>query len=231
VVAGLCVSLATFVLSLLEMPAPWPIRWLIWFPVPAALVAMGFLMAHAAQGLDAFIQVSNRFTLLGYRWFFLEWITCCVLVVLRFRRIPQRDVRQALLGMVLVMAAWVPFWIREATRPVQVMAPYYFALIWSVLSLYLAARHFFQPAPELEALPAVPGPLADGAMLDRFAAARNLTPRERELCGLLVEDLPYAAIAERLFISEKTVRNHVSNIYAKVEVSSRLELIRGIREH
>jgi DNA-binding CsgD family transcriptional regulator len=229
VVAGLCVSLSWFVCSLLDLTPPRPIRWLIGLPVPAALVALGFQLAHLDLGLDALIGITNRMVRLGYLWFFLEWIACCVLIGVCFRRITHRDVRRYLVAVVLAMAAWIPFWIREVVTGAPILAPYDFALLWATLSLYFAARQFFRPSQEPPAEPVVPGPLADAAMLDRFAEARQLTPRERDLCGLLVGDLSYAAIAERLFISEKTVRNHVSNIYGKVSVSSRLELIRSIR--
>jgi DNA-binding CsgD family transcriptional regulator len=184
------------------------------------------------QGAPAPDRVINQIALLGFMWFFVEWIACCVLIVVCFRRITQKEVRQGLIGMAMVMVAWVPFWIYEVMNHRPIMSPYYFALLWSALSLILAIRHFFQPqaaAAALVALPAAPGPLADGAMLDRFAETRKLTPRERELSTLLVEGLNHAAIAQRLFISEKTVRNHVSNIYAKVGVSSLMELIRAIR--
>lgn len=231
IVAGLCISLPCFVFSLLELTPPRPLRWLVWLPVPALLVALGILIAtQMNQGAAACARVINQTALLGFIWFFVEWIACCILVIARFRLITQKEVRQGLLGMAIVMVAWIPFWSYEVLNHRPTMSPYYFALIWSALSLFLATRYFFQPQSASVALPASPGPLADGPMVDRFAETRKLTPRERELCTLLVEGLNHAAIAQRLFISEKTVRNHVSNIYAKVNVSSLMELIRAIRE-
>jgi DNA-binding NarL/FixJ family response regulator len=52
----------------------------------------------------------------------------------------------------------------------------------------------------------------------------RLTPRELELIGLLGEGLKNKQIAERLFITELTVRNHLASIYSKLEVSNRLAL-------
>jgi len=49
----------------------------------------------------------------------------------------------------------------------------------------------------------------------------GLTARERELVGLLVEGATNAEIAGRLFVSEKTVKNHLNHIYAKLGVSNR----------
>jgi two-component system response regulator DevR len=48
-----------------------------------------------------------------------------------------------------------------------------------------------------------------------------LTPREREILRLLVEGHSNPAIAATLFISHKTVRNHVTSILSKLGVESR----------
>ncbi|GMQ94522.1 MAG: hypothetical protein BMS9Abin12_2016 [Acidimicrobiia bacterium] len=52
-----------------------------------------------------------------------------------------------------------------------------------------------------------------------------LTPREREVLELLTEGLDGAAIAERLFLSQATVRNHIQHILAKLGVHSRVEAV------
>jgi len=51
----------------------------------------------------------------------------------------------------------------------------------------------------------------------------QLTPREREVLGLLVEGADGRTIAERLGISRNTVRTHVQSILTKLQVHSRLE--------
>ena len=55
--------------------------------------------------------------------------------------------------------------------------------------------------------------------------------REREALALLVEGLSNANIAERLGISEKTVRNHLSNLFDKLGVWSRAQAIVFARDH
>ncbi|HLF57283.1 MAG TPA: LuxR C-terminal-related transcriptional regulator, partial [Thermoanaerobaculia bacterium] len=55
-----------------------------------------------------------------------------------------------------------------------------------------------------------------------FAA---LSPRERETLALVAEGLGNAQIAARLAISEKTVRNHVSNLFDKLGVWTRAQAI------
>jgi DNA-binding NarL/FixJ family response regulator len=51
----------------------------------------------------------------------------------------------------------------------------------------------------------------------------NLTPREVEVLGLVADGLRSADIAERLFLSRKTVDNHVSAILRKLGARSRAE--------
>ncbi len=58
----------------------------------------------------------------------------------------------------------------------------------------------------------------------------NLTEREREILELIAQGMTNAAIAERLFLSPKTVRNQVSEIYSKMQVASRGEAIARARD-
>ena len=57
-----------------------------------------------------------------------------------------------------------------------------------------------------------------------------LTSREKEVFELLITNKTTKEIAEELFISEKTVRNHISNVMQKLQAKGRapavVELIR-----
>jgi len=70
---------------------------------------------------------------------------------------------------------------------------------------------------------------AFGRAMRREAAAREagkiLTPRESEIVQMVAQGLRNRGIAERLSISEGTVKIHLHNIYEKVKVSGRLELV------
>jgi len=57
-------------------------------------------------------------------------------------------------------------------------------------------------------------------------AYRALTPREQEVMRLIAEEYSSKEIAEKLFISPKTVENHRANIMTKLDLHSTLELIR-----
>ncbi len=74
--------------------------------------------------------------------------------------------------------------------------------------------HFFAHAPSQPSLVAFP----------------ELTAREREVLTLIAQGLTNQAIATRLVLSEKTVRNHVSNIFSKLQVANRAEAIIRARD-
>ena len=63
---------------------------------------------------------------------------------------------------------------------------------------------------------------------DRRRAARarfGLTDRERDVLDLLCAGMSNAAIAGRLVLTEKTVKNHLNHAYAKLQIASRTEAI------
>lgn len=62
-------------------------------------------------------------------------------------------------------------------------------------------------------------------LLDLAAEYYKLTKREREVAGLVYEGLSNPDIVDKLCISRNTVKQHVQNIYGKLGVSTRIELI------
>ncbi len=94
-------------------------------------------------------------------------------------------------------------------------------------------------APEvLEALERTAGPSAsspgsapDGLDREGIALLRTLTRRERRILSDLVDGLTKAEIADRLGVSEHTVRTHQQNLHRKLGVHSRLELMRLASAH
>ena len=83
-------------------------------------------------------------------------------------------------------------------------------------------------------------PAMAARMLDEFAvlvrrqdslSGAALSRRELEVLSLVAQGLGNRAIADRLFISENTVKNHVRNIHEKLQVHSRMEaVVRAVRD-
>jgi two-component system, NarL family, nitrate/nitrite response regulator NarL len=68
-------------------------------------------------------------------------------------------------------------------------------------------------------LPPVPAP-----MQQRDRERSPLSQREREIVALVAQGFKNKEMAEKMFISEQTVKNHLHNIFDKLGVSDRLEL-------
>jgi DNA-binding NarL/FixJ family response regulator len=73
-----------------------------------------------------------------------------------------------------------------------------------------------------------PGPRASGA---NGAAAALLTPRELEILRLASDGLSNSEMAKQLWVTDQTIKFHLSNIYRKLEVSNRTGASRWAREH
>ncbi|HEU5006714.1 MAG TPA: response regulator transcription factor [Jatrophihabitantaceae bacterium] len=84
---------------------------------------------------------------------------------------------------------------------------------------------------------AIFGPALARRLIGYFASGRQaavpfaeLTDREREVLELVARGRNNTEIARALFISGKTVRNHVSNVFAKLQVTDRAQAIVRARE-
>ena len=86
---------------------------------------------------------------------------------------------------------------------------------------------------------AIFGPAIAKRLMNYFAVPRpsthkdvfpELTEREREILALISQHQTNPEIAKRLHLSPKTVRNHVSNIFTKLQVADRAQAIIRARE-
>lgn len=84
---------------------------------------------------------------------------------------------------------------------------------------------FFRPAWERRDLLA-----GSTSVLDRLAEEHDLTKREREILERLLQGRTGKELADELFISASTVKNHTYNLYRKLDVSSRHQLYRMVLE-
>ena len=65
----------------------------------------------------------------------------------------------------------------------------------------------------------------DNTAFGHTATHERLTQRETQIANLLIKGDTYKQIAHALFISPDTVRQHIRNIYRKLQVNSRVQLI------
>jgi DNA-binding NarL/FixJ family response regulator len=93
----------------------------------------------------------------------------------------------------------------------------------------MAVRQVFQPSIHLAAPTRTEAPLA--AVSVRSDDSAGLTRREREILGLVADGSSNGAVARKLWVTEQTVKFHLSNIYRKLGVSNRTAASRWAHEH
>lgn len=142
----------------------------------------------------------------------------------------------------------------EATRQLLAASPHIRVLVLSMVAdddsvfaaLQAGARgYLLKGARKAEILRAVRAVASGEAIFDAAIASRlinyfatppaaipfpQLTGREVEILRLLTEHLTNPEIADRLGLTTKTIRNHVSNIFSKLQVASRAEAISTARQ-
>jgi DNA-binding NarL/FixJ family response regulator len=80
------------------------------------------------------------------------------------------------------------------------------------------------------------GPEIATRLMNFFSGAKppqifpELTDREREILQLIAHGYNNAEIAEKLFLAPKTVRNHISNIFSKLQVADRAQAVIKARD-
>ena len=143
----------------------------------------------------------------------------------------------------------------DATRALRDQAPHIGVVVMTMReddeavgqALRAGARGYLvKGAPQDEIVEAIRGVHAGRAVIGTttarrlgsvFAAATpddpfpDLTPREREVLGALARGATTSQIARRLDLSDKTVRNHLSNIFTKLRVTDRTQAVIKAREN
>lgn len=64
----------------------------------------------------------------------------------------------------------------------------------------------------------------------RYSMVKELSKREREVLSLIIEGKDNQEISQHLYISEQTVKNHVSTIYSKLGVHNRLQIMKMFKD-
>ncbi|AOP47474.1 response regulator transcription factor [Streptomyces lydicus] len=84
-----------------------------------------------------------------------------------------------------------------------------------------SGRSMLDPATTARLMTTLRG--AESAGEPQADALSGLSPREREIVGLIGEGLTNRQIGKRLYLSEKTVKNHISRLLAKLGVERRIQ--------
>ena len=138
----------------------------------------------------------------------------------------------------------LPLLLAQASQGMVVV----FKFLWLLCIGYLIDRYRFLTAPagpEDMALSAIPGNAVlildnddtirranhDAAGHRRLPPSNGLSKREIEIVEQIVAGLSNAEIAERLFISDRTVTTHITHIFTKLGVANRIQLCSLVKDN
>jgi DNA-binding CsgD family transcriptional regulator len=151
-----------------------------------------------------------------------------VLIAVKLRAIGDLVLRRALAMFLALSLFFFPFMLIDSVLSYAsflsvfhflegLAQPLYF-LVLNCLSIAFGLRYLNRPAYAEK-----------DSLTDYFVTTFKITAREREIIRFLLEGRGTKAIADALFISGKTVENHVYNIYQKLRIRNRVQLFQLIK--
>jgi DNA-binding CsgD family transcriptional regulator len=189
--------------TIAKRPRPRHLPWMSAIPLIAAAAAFRF---------DASTAVSRQ---ICNGWLVLTSAFALVRIAADAKRLGPL-VRKSLTAIIAIFALCLPLFILDiAGFGFFSGSAFLFFLIWNSAGICVANFSGYA-SPSLASVRSVPPPVSE-----RY----GLTPREIEITNLAIAGKSTKDIADDLCRSHKTVKNHLSNIYYKMGVSNRLELL------
>ena len=196
---------------------PWRRRQMLWF-IPLA-------MAYFGLGLSALIVRSDSFSFwaeAGQTLIFLSvYVYCLVTLWVNLKSIEDHSSRSVALSINIVSLALIPLsilslyvdWVADFSYPVYMLAFSIIIMVYNYIRLGLDKDSERKAELDLESL-------------SRY----KISEREFEVIQLICEGYTNKEIAQELNISVNTVNNHVANIFSKMGVRSRIDLLKALKE-
>ena len=151
-----------------------------------------------------------------------------VLIAANLHAVGERALRRALALFFVLTLVFFPLMYVDAAMAylpslalfacLEGLAQPLYLLVLNALTIGFGLRYLNRPAYAEQ-----------DRLTEHFVSRFKVTAREQEIIRLLLDGAVGKEIGERLFISPKTVENHVYNIYQKLGVKNRVQLFRLIR--
>jgi DNA-binding CsgD family transcriptional regulator len=168
----------------------------------------------------------------------IPFVYAMVLLFVMFRAIRQkhqvqRDRGQYLeeVAMYLAISPWASlavFGVVEKSQVVEVLCTNTGVVFISFIFISKAIKRSRREYEQLMAY-GMAGVNAD--VLNDNSVRYQLTKRQIEIVLLIRKGMTYREIADTLFISEKTVSNHLQNVYEKTGANNKMQLLQKLTEH
>jgi DNA-binding CsgD family transcriptional regulator len=166
---------------------------------------------------------------------FLSIVYDVVFIYANYKHIKNEYIKYVLKKFLVITVLFFPYMYLD-TRSEKIsilnkLFPYgllslpIFYMVWNLLSMYFTVKKFKALADESNNSISVKDVVETQNKQDEFFRKFNITNREKEIISLLIKGYSYNKLAEELSISLTTVKTHVHNIYRKVEVKNKIQLI------
>lgn len=147
-----------------------------------------------------------------------------------YKHITNKDLKNSIKIFAIITLVFLPLMILEAYNSnihffqseelLKIFAfPLYFLAI-NIFNLIFVLKYFNAPAF-----------LDNNKLTDYFKQKYDITEKQGEIIEFILEGITYKQIAEKLFISPKTVDNHIQNIYKKLNVNNKIQLTNFVRSN
>ncbi len=192
-----------------------------WSGIAAALLAASYIVTALASRTSALWLWTARGQVAASLLFVLAMLGILLALGLGARKIANPQERRAVrifgysyfaIYAMFILTFRLPEAVQFFPNAIALLAINVFPLIW------------FRK-PFAEAYATAPASADDRESLARFCRTRGLTEREGAILELILRGKSNAEIEKALFISIHTVKNHITNIYQKLGVRSRWQLI------
>ena len=161
-------------------------------------------------------------------WYFVSFTIAILIGIGSLRRVWNTNRRNFILGLMLFATVGYIETLLNFRETLQINEVIfgeqggflYSSIPYALYGIFLI-NHFLHLSP--------PTPIELGTVSESFLLTHGITDREREIILKLIEGKSNAVIARELFISLATVKTHLHNIYKKLGVESRFDLLAKVR--
>jgi DNA-binding CsgD family transcriptional regulator len=191
------------------------------------LQLIGTVLFPLAGVLDEAIDVAV-FHVLNDLGIALLLTAAAVILAIGYRRIAEPETRRMVNRMMWLTIATIVLGRAQLVvtsllgvalelRRVRIEQVAYYLGLLVVVFVY-AVNHLFRPSGA-----------QDCQLSEEFVERYGITNRERDIISMIMQGYPNRIIGERLFISDRTVKNHISSIYRKTAAENKVQLLNMVR--
>jgi DNA-binding CsgD family transcriptional regulator len=130
-----------------------------------------------------------------------------------YNNIGNRQIKKYLLIFFIITLLFLPYFLIDGIVLKLVLGFPVYNIIINIIALFFTLHYFNQP-----------NYLENNKITDYFKKTFPLTVREMEIVDKIILGLNNTEIGNQLFISPKTVENHLYNIYSKIGIKNRYQL-------